>query len=104
MSDHEEPRRAEAMTIEFLANAIAAGQKRSVGVYFWRRALDKSCYEVVKNTDPDAIGEDMIVVDTLPNHDGAQSLCDYLRSVYVARAALEALKQCPYCSITLKSQ
>lgn len=73
-------------------------ERRTVRRFFGRRAIDKSCGEVVHNTDPDGPISDrtILVVERidLPNFQGeaaAVDRADELYDDYTARAAIAAV-------------
>ena len=76
--------------VERVAKAI--GSERDTRRYFSRRAMDKSCYEVVNDLDPDGPITDSSfqVISTWPNGDAAEIEVWRLTNRQYAEAALKA--------------
>lgn len=79
------------VSVEEVASVI--GDELGTRRYFARRAIDKSCYEVVRDTDPDGpIGDETFkIIATFPTNEEASEEAERLRLNAVAEAAIAAL-------------
>ena len=79
--------------IERVAGALA--DEMEVRRFFHRRSIDKSCYEIVHDTDPDGPITDtsLKVISKSATSEEAAEESARLASLHLARVAIEAMRE-----------